>query len=77
MCRLTDPTVATAVRPKAKTVKTAHGPIEIAMPRDRDDSFDTKLIGKPHRRTGQTTLGEGLDNRILSLYSKGMSYEDI
>lgn len=57
---------------KTKTVKTGHGPIEVAMPRDRDGSFEPKLIGKR-----QTTLGEGLDNRILSLYSKGMSYEDI
>ena len=57
---------------KAKTVKTGHGPVEVQMPRDRDGSFEPKLIAKR-----QTTLGEGLDNRILSLYSKGMSYEDI
>jgi putative transposase len=57
---------------KAKTVKTGHGPISVEMPRDREGSFEPKLIGKR-----QTTLGEGLDNRILSLYSKGMSYEDI
>lgn len=57
---------------KAKTVKTAHGPLSVEMPRDREGSFEPKLIGKR-----QTTLGEGLDNRILSLYSKGMSYEDI
>ena len=37
-----------------------------------DGTFEPKLIAKR-----QTTLGEGLDNRILSLYSKGMSYEDI
>lgn len=55
-----------------KRVKTGHGPIEVEMPRDRDGSFEPKLIGKR-----QTSLGEGLDNRILSLYSKGMSYEDI
>lgn len=57
---------------KAKTVKTGHGPVSVEMPRDRDGSFEPKLIGKR-----QTSLGEGLDNRILSLYSKGMSYEDI
>jgi len=57
---------------KAKQVKTPHGPVEIQMPRDRDGSFEPKLIAKR-----QTTLGEGLDNRILSLYSKGMSYADI
>lgn len=57
---------------KSKTVKTDHGPVSVEMPRDREGSFEPKLIGKR-----QTTLGEGLDNRILSLYSKGMSYEDI
>lgn len=55
-----------------KTVKTGHGPVSVDMPRDRDGSFEPKLLGKR-----QTTLGEGLDNRILSLYSKGMSYQDI
>lgn len=57
---------------KAKIIKTTHGPVSVEMPRDRDASFEPKLVGKR-----QTTLGEGLDNRILSLYSKGMSYEDI
>jgi putative transposase len=57
---------------KSKNVKTANGPVTIEMPRDREGSFEPKLIAKR-----QTTLGEGLDNRILSLYSKGMSYEDI
>ena len=57
---------------KVKTVKTGHGPVSVEMPRDRDGTFEPKLIAKR-----QTTLGEGLDNRILSLYSKGMSYEDI
>jgi putative transposase len=55
---------------KPKTVKTDHGPVSMEMPRDREGNFEPKLIGKR-----QTTLGEGLDNRILSLYSKGMSYE--
>lgn len=50
---------------KSKTVKTGHGPVSVEMPRDREGSFEPKLIAKR-----QTTLGEGLDNRILSLYSK-------
>ncbi|GAA4459405.1 IS256 family transposase [Nibrella saemangeumensis] len=57
---------------KPKKVKTAHGPVNVEMPRDREGTFEPQLIAKR-----QTTLGEGLDNRILSLYSKGMSYEDI
>ena len=57
---------------KPKQVKTAHGVVKVQMPRDRDGSFEPQLIAKR-----QTTLGEGLDQRILSLYAKGMSYEDI
>lgn len=57
---------------KPKQVKTAHGVVEVQMPRDRDGSFEPQLIAKR-----QTTLGQGLDERILSLYAKGMSYEDI
>ncbi len=50
---------------KSKTVKTGHGPVSVEMPRGRDGSFEPKLIAKR-----QTALGEGLDNRILSLYGK-------
>jgi putative transposase len=57
---------------KPKRVKTAHGVVEVEMPRDREGTFEPQVIAKR-----QTTLGEGLDNRILSLYSKGLSYQDI
>ena len=55
-----------------KQVKTAHGPVEIASPRDGEGSFAPQILPKR-----QTTLGEGLDNKILCLYAKGMSYSDI
>lgn len=57
---------------KAKTVKTAQGLLRIDMPRDRDASFDSALLPKR-----STSLGEGLDNKILALYGLGMSYGDI
>lgn len=57
---------------KPKQVKTPHGVVEVQVPRDRDGSFEPQLIAKR-----QTTLGQGLDERILSLYSKGLSYQDI
>lgn len=57
---------------KAKQVKTAHGTIEVHSPRDREGSFQPQILAKR-----QTTLGEGLDNKILSLYAMGMSYGDI
>ena len=55
-----------------KRVKTTHGPLEVEVPRDRDGTFNSELL--PKRRT---TLGDGLDNKILALYGLGMSYSDI
>lgn len=55
-----------------KQVKTSLGSLEINPPRDRSGSFEPQLIQKR-----QTTLGTGLDKQIITLYSKGSSYEDI
>lgn len=55
-----------------KQVKTDYGTIEIKTERDRSSSFAPQLIGKR-----QTSLGKGLDDNILSMYAKGMSYGDI
>jgi putative transposase len=56
----------------SKQVKTAFGKVDIATPRDRQGSFEPKLIAKR-----QTILGDALDHKIISLYSRGMSYNDI
>ena len=55
-----------------KGLKTEYGNIELESSRDRLSSFEPKIVKKR-----QTTLGEGLDNKILSMYSRGMSYSDI
>lgn len=55
-----------------KQVKTSYGKIEIESSRDRSGSFEPQIIKKR-----QTTLGEDLDNKIISMYSRGMSYSDI
>jgi len=55
----------------SKTLKGDHGEIEIDNPRDRDGSFDPQIVGKGQRRI------TGMDDQILSLYSKGMSTRDI
>jgi putative transposase len=55
----------------AKTVQTELGPVAVRTPRDRDGSFDPKLVAKR-----QTRLA-GLDDRILGLYAGGMSVRDI
>ena len=48
-----------------KTLSTEHGPVEIKTPRDRDGSFDPKIVRKRQRRF------EGFDDKILALYSHG------
>jgi putative transposase len=54
-----------------KTLSTEHGPVRIHTPRDRDGSFEPKLVRKRQRRF------EGFDEKILALYSRGMSTRDI
>jgi putative transposase len=54
-----------------KTLATEHGPVEIRTPRDRDGSFEPRIVRKRQRRF------EGFDEKILALYSRGMSTRDI
>jgi hypothetical protein len=55
----------------SKTVLTDGGEIEIAVPRDRAGTFEPQLIPK-----GQTRF-EGFDDKILSLYARGMTVREI
>ncbi len=55
-----------------KGIKTSYGKVELETSRDRTGSFEPKLVKKR-----QTTLGDGLDGKIISMYSRGMSYSDI
>lgn len=50
---------------------TEHGPVRIQAPRDRDGSFEPRIVRKRQRRF------EGFDEKILALYSRGMSTRDI
>jgi len=54
-----------------KTLKTEQGEIPIDVPRDRNGTFEPKLVKK--RQTHFT----GFDDRILSMYARGMSQRDI
>ena len=54
-----------------KTLQTDLGALQIKTPRDRDGSFDPKLVAKR-----QTRLA-GLDDKILGLYAGGMTVRDI
>jgi putative transposase len=54
-----------------KTLATEHGPVEIETPRDRQGTFEPKIVRKRQRRF------EGFDEKILALYSRGLSTRDI
>src|SRR5579872_4129502 len=54
-----------------KTLITEHGKVEIDAPRDRDGSFEPKIVRKRQRRF------VGFDEKILALYSRGLSTRDI
>jgi putative transposase len=54
-----------------KTVQTDLGAVEVRTPRDRDGSFEPRLVAKR-----QTRLA-GLDDKILGLYAGGMTVRDI
>ena len=50
---------------------TDDGEIEIAVPRDRNGSFEPQIVAK-----GQTRL-DGFDDQIISLYARGLSVREI
>jgi transposase-like protein len=54
-----------------KNVQSEHGEMELSIPRDRNSSFEPVLVPKHQRRIA------GLDEKILSLYARGMSIRDI
>lgn len=54
-----------------KTVLTDDGPLRIDIPRDRDGSFEPKLIGKHERRF------TGFDDKIVAMYARGMTVREI
>lgn len=54
-----------------KTVLTEIGPVDLAVPRDRNGTFEPKIIPK-----GETRL-KGFNDRIISLYAGGMTTRDI
>lgn len=54
-----------------KTVKGTFGEIDIDTPRDREGSFEPQLVKKR-----QTRLA-GMEDKILTLYAKGMTTRDI
>jgi putative transposase len=54
-----------------KTLAMEHGPVRIETPRDRNATFVPQLVRKGQRRF------QGFDDKILALYSRGLSTRDI
>lgn len=55
----------------SKKVRTTSGEIELSIPRDREGSFEPALVPKRTKNIAE------LENKILSLYGRGMSQRDI
>jgi putative transposase len=56
---------------RGKTVLTEVGPIEVAVPRDRDGTFEPKLVRKHQRRLS------GIEDLVISLSAKGLTTGEI
>ncbi len=56
---------------RTKTVLTEVGPVQIDVPRDRDATFEPKIVGKRKRRLS------GVEELVISLSAKGMTTGDV
>ena len=54
-----------------KSLTTENGQLDLEVPRDRKGNFEPVIVKKKQSRI------EGLDDKIISLYAKGMSISDI
>src|SRR5579862_441657 len=55
-----------------KALKTAEGTIDLSTPRDRTSEFDPQIV-----RKRETILAESLEQKIIGMYGRGMSFRDI
>jgi putative transposase len=56
---------------RSKTVLTDVGPIDVKVPRDRDATFEPKIVRKRQRRLG------GVDAMVISLVAKGLTTGEV
>ena len=56
---------------RTKTVLTDVGPVEVAIPRDRDGSFEPQIVRKRQRRLS------GIEPLVISLSAKGLTHGEI
>ena len=56
----------------SKTLRTSMVEVEISVPRDRRGEFEPKILKK-----NQTSISQDIEEKILSMYAKGMTTGDI
>lgn len=55
-----------------KTLRTSFGNVDVSVPRDRKGEFEPQLLKK-----NQTSISQDIEDKIISMYAKGMSTSDI
>ena len=56
----------------SKTLRASFGDVEVSVPRDRKGEFESKVLKK-----NQTSISRDIEEKILSMYAKGMTTSDI
>jgi putative transposase len=56
---------------RSKTVLTETGPVDISVPRDRESTFEPKIVAKRQRRLS------GVEDMVVSLSAKGLTHGEI
>ena len=56
----------------SKTLRTSFGDVEVSVPRDRKGEFEPQVLKK-----NQTSITQDIEEKILSMYAKGMTTGDI
>ena len=54
-----------------KKIKTSSGEVDIKVPRDRDSSFEPRLVPKRQKDVSE------MEEKVLAMYARGMSQRDI
>lgn len=55
-----------------KTLRTSFGDVNVSIPRDRKGEFEPQVLKK-----NQTSISQDIEEKILSMYAKGMTTSDI
>lgn len=55
-----------------KRLRTSLGDVDVVVPRDRKGEFEPQLLKK-----NQTSISQDMEEKILSMYAKGMTTSDI